>query len=363
MTAQGESNASAFANKVYLNTGPVDDLPPVVVALDDPSPRSGGASYVVHARVRDQVMDDGKSWVTGRASWVVRAAEVTEPVALGGSSFSPASTTVVSGTTVVFTNASGSLSSVANTTPGYDSAPQVLAPGASLEVALIVAGNYVFEGPAGAFQAAISVVGPHEEVLGLDQGGGQYRFELDGGPAVALCYELAFDDAAGNRTVVPGRCVPGGGYAGQEFCFGDGGPTPGCTPCGCGNEALPGTIGGCLNGVGSSARLLAAGSPGASSDTLTLRLTAANPISFAVLTSGSNRLPNTPANPCAGYDSGTASAVLDGLRCVGGATLRHGSRAIDANGDTGIANAPWQNLVAGGGFVAGQTRHFQGFYR
>ena len=60
---------------------------------------------------------------------------------------------------------------------------------------------------------------------------------------------------------------------------------------------------------------------------------------FGVLVSGDNRLPNMGVCP---PGSGLASPLLDGLRCVGGAALRHGSRATDANGEIGTTStAGW----------------------
>ena len=153
-----------------------------------------------------------------------------------------------------------------------------------------------------------------------------------------------------------------------EFCNGDGGDQMGCTNCPCGNNAPMGTIGGCLNSVSASARLLVSGVPDVSTpaDTLHFDMTGGTfPGSFAVLISGDNRLPNAGACP---PGSGIASGTLDGLRCVGGAALRHGSRALNnATGNTGAGWGPPANPVAGigvsSGFIAGQTRHFQAFYR
>ncbi len=161
----------------------------------------------------------------------------------------------------------------------------------------------------------------------------------------------------------PGIEVP----TGVSFCNGDGGDQMGCTNCPCGNNAPLGTNGGCTNSVGTSALLIASGSPNVSTpaDTLHFDLTGGTfPGSFGVLLSGANQLPNAGACP---PGSGITSATLDGLRCVGGSALRHGSRSLGANGSTSAGWGPPANPTAGigvsAGFVAGQTRHFQVFYR
>lgn len=157
---------------------------------------------------------------------------------------------------------------------------------------------------------------------------------------------------------------------GGAFCFGDGGNQAGCTDCPCGNNAPQGSGGGCLNLSGTSGRLLSSGTPSVGSDTLRFEARALNTNTFAVLASGLNRLPANMASPCFGLDSGTFSVDLDGLRCIGGNFRRHGTRATDASGDVGLTNAGWgppdgppAGLIAQNGFAAGQTRHFQLYYR
>lgn len=149
----------------------------------------------------------------------------------------------------------------------------------------------------------------------------------------------------------------------EDFCSGDGGDQMGCTDCPCMNDAPAGTVGGCLNGVGQSARLLGSGVASILNDSTEFRMTGGNPNTFGVLVSGDNALPNMGACP---PGSGLASPLLDGLRCTGGAVQRHGARPTDGNGDVGFTTNPWANqpfflLLAG--FVGGQTRRFQVFYR
>ena len=156
---------------------------------------------------------------------------------------------------------------------------------------------------------------------------------------------------------------------GTDFCRGDGGDQMGCTDCPCGNNAPPGSDGGCINEAGSSAVLTASGSASVGAQDLCFDLMGANPSSFAVLTSGIAQAPANPANPCFAQNpgSGITSTTLDGLRCVVQGVLRHGTRAIDTNGDVGISNNGWgncsPNFPNGAAFNAGTTRHFQAIYR
>lgn len=160
-----------------------------------------------------------------------------------------------------------------------------------------------------------------------------------------------------------------------DFCNGDGGNQAGCTNCPCNNNSPAGTIGGCLNSVGGSARLAATGSPsislphGSSAD-LRFSMTSAPSTVLTVLYSGSTLAPTGMNNPCLGMQSGVQSEFFDGIRCAVMNLRRHGNRQTDANGEIGIASNTWggaNNPGAGigvlGGFVAGQTRYFQGQYR
>ena len=150
------------------------------------------------------------------------------------------------------------------------------------------------------------------------------------------------------------------------FCFGDGGDQMGCTSCPCTNDAPLASGGGCLNSNSTSAVLAASGNPDVSApaDTLHFDLTGGNVNTFGVLISADNRLPAMGACP---PGSGIVQGTLDGLRCVGGNVVRHGSRSLDATGSTiagwGPPGTPAAGIGATAGFIAGQTRHFQCFYR
>lgn len=164
-----------------------------------------------------------------------------------------------------------------------------------------------------------------------------------------------------------------------SLCNGDG-SVLGCTPCPCDNDAPSGTLGGCLNSSNTSGRLFAHGSASVSApdpEDLAFLGTGMTPLSFAVLVSGDAVAPQNPQNPCFGEDSGVQSIALDGLRCAVGNVLRHGGRPVSAAGHVGDRSQSalglgvdgWggatgaQAIVALAGFVPGQTRFFQAFYR
>jgi len=142
---------------------------------------------------------------------------------------------------------------------------------------------------------------------------------------------------------------------GEAFCFGDGS----ANGCPCGNDVPLGTRSGCLNSSGVGAEIFVSGVPSASNDTLRFDVEGGPPTGFAILASGDNQLPLVVP--------GVGIPAFDGLRCTGGNLQRHGGRNLNANGANigawGEGGNPAQGLVAQGGFVVGQTRHWQIFYR
>ncbi len=139
------------------------------------------------------------------------------------------------------------------------------------------------------------------------------------------------------------------------FCFGDGRGTA----CPCGNDAPAGSTTGCLNSSGEGARLVANGAPDTSDDTLRFRIEGGPIGSFALLVSGQRALPT--------LSPGTGISSFDGLRCVGGGILRHGTRAIDALGETphgwGRPDGPLGGLGAHARVAPGEARFYQAFLR
>ena len=138
---------------------------------------------------------------------------------------------------------------------------------------------------------------------------------------------------------------------GTSFCSGNGTGAA----CPCDNEGEAGR--GCINSSGIGARLQADGTPSLLADTLAFNLDGGPPASFAVLMSAVAQL---------GDGNGIlGTPPMDGLRCIGGGLVRHGARAIDANGNL---VAPWDQANQGGivsnlGARVGSVRHFQAYMR
>ena len=193
-----------------------------------------------------------------------------------------------------------------------------------------------------------------------------WNFNGDASDAVgsnngALRGDAGFSSVAG-APLLPLVC---GHSVGELFCFASTGGTA-CGDCPCGNGPSAAAVAGCVNSGGTGATLIASGLPSVAADTLALELGGGVPGAFAVLVSGAERLPVSGACP-PGSGIVLAGVPLDGLRCVGVQATRHGTRALDASGSTtnawGGSTMPSGGLIAGSGFVAGQTRHWQAFYR
>jgi len=163
-----------------------------------------------------------------------------------------------------------------------------------------------------------------------------------------------------------------------NHCNGDRGNQLGCTNCPCFNNAVQGTIGGCLNSTGASTAILVTGDasaslpPGIATD-LRISLSGAPPNAFCVMLSGSALAPTNNGNPCFGMGSGVQSPEHDGLRCAVMNLKRHGGRSasafgavLDSSGPSRVWGGeaqPTAGLVVQGGFASGQTRYFQATYR
>ncbi len=160
--------------------------------------------------------------------------------------------------------------------------------------------------------------------------------------------------------------VRSGQLLAQEYCYGDGGFSAGCSSCPCGNDMPAGNQTGCMNSFGTGARLVASGMANLSSDTLEFNITGGSPGGFAVLLAGDFRLPAAGVCP-PGSGVFTPLSPLDGLRCIGGGIRRHGGRALDATGANivpwGGVGPPAIGLIAQGGYVLCQTRQWQVTYR
>ncbi len=188
---------------------------------------------------------------------------------------------------------------------------------------------------------------------------------------------LLFDQRGVSRPQGAAHDIGAVEFSGQPntFCNGDGGDQLGCTNCPCGNNSPAGTLGGCLNSAGSSAKLIAYGDasislPAGSASDLGFSLTGAPPSVFAVLTSGDAVAPLGAANPCFGMQSGVQALAFDGLRCAALNTRRHGGRATTSDGTVSVLSGAWGGagnpqvgIAALVGFNSGQTRFFQAIHR
>ncbi len=181
------------------------------------------------------------------------------------------------------------------------------------------------------------------------------------GQAVASDLFLPESDAevcGGAGTIVVSLCVlhpqaPYGGVRvevhrfdesplGTSFCSGDGS----ALACPCGNTGAAGT--GCANSSSQGAKLSASGSTSLAANALAFTGQDLVPGVSAVLAQGS-----IPAN------GGLGTPLGDGILCVGGSIVRLGIQSATATGSVSFG----PNLAAAGGWIAGQTLHFQVWYR
>jgi hypothetical protein len=84
VSAQGESSSGTWANKVYFNNGPIDTLPPVVQRQEALSNPSQTGPWVLRAQIQDQVSEDGQTYVTAVADYVVKTAGGDLPGSVAG---------------------------------------------------------------------------------------------------------------------------------------------------------------------------------------------------------------------------------------------------------------------------------------
>lgn len=131
-----------------------------------------------------------------------------------------------------------------------------------------------------------------------------------------------------------------GPSTGLAYCFGS------AAACPCANGA--GAIEGCANSSGSGAVLIASGGQSVAADSLSF--------------SATNMLAGQPALLFVGNNAvngGSGNIFGDGLRCAGGSVVRLGVDVPDSSG----ASTWGPGLGVAGGWAAGDTRRFQGWYR
>jgi hypothetical protein len=346
ITVQGESGN--FTNKRYRSVGPVDARAPSVRGVLAPTGASASAAWVVKARVRDQMLDDGVDYVRASASSValVQPSEAAVSIVPGGT-FSSNALSVAAGTRVTWHNASGAQQALECTSAPYDFASGPLADGAAFETVLVEPGSYLFELGGGA-TCTVVVSGATQAARWLKAGQELHRFALApalGGAASRVCYELRFRDWPGTVKVVTGcfDVVPVG--VGAAFCAGDGS----ALACPCGNLGAAGH--GCANSVDAAGGLLAAvGSASLAGDTVVL------------LGSGMPSAPVLYFQGTARQNGGLGAAFGDGLRCAAGMVVRLVQRTNVA-GSSRFPGPQDQPLSQQGLVAAPGTRTYQAWYR
>ncbi len=348
LTAQGESGV--FQNRFYRNTGTADTLPPIVLSHISPASAPATGPVVVHARIRDQVLDDGVNYVSASGAYVVETALLSSSVQINAGGFSPSVLNVSVGTTVTWNNASGANQGVKSTTTPYTYDSGTVANGGTYTFTFVSPGTYSYVSLPSGFVGSVVVSGTASSAIATYSGGQIYRFRMNdtaGGQGVQLCYELRFRDWAGNVRVTDSRCIsltaPG-----SAFCFGDG-SLP--TACPCANTGSAGN--GCANSVNAAGAHLAV-SGTTSPDTVVLHASGELPTALSIFLQG---------------DASSPSGVVfgDGVRCVAG-NLK---RLYSHNAVSGSVSAPQggdpvvsvQSANLGDVIPAGSTRVYQVYYR
>lgn len=214
ISAQGESSPASWGNRWYENTSIPDVLAPTVVRQQEIEQfTSYTGPWVVRGEVRDQVLDDGKNWVSAVARYVVLDEPNVVDVSMSGFDFVPQNVTVPAGTTVRWDNPTFMAHTVTSSEAEYPFNSGTMPPSALFEYTFVTPGVYdYFCIPHVSLNmlGTVTVTGTASQVEGVPIGGGQYRFELldtEGGEGDYVVYELEFTDWAGNATVAEGRGV------------------------------------------------------------------------------------------------------------------------------------------------------------
>lgn len=332
ITAQGESNVPQWANKLYLNTGDPDDVPPVLVGVNAPASPSAWP-VVVKAKHRDQVLDDGISYVSGRVDWTA-VDPVEQAVTHSSGAFSPATLVVGIGTRVVFTNSDGSAQSVTSVTDPYGFDLELAASGGSAEYVFVAPGTYDYVSSGSGAAGQIVVQGSPSTAELLYMGVGQQRAALPR-PAVAqgdFALEVRLTDWNGNVTVSDSLVFAAPGACGAEAAF-------------CSTSA---------NSVGAGALMSTNGERSITANALELRADGCPAGQFGIFYYGATQVAG-----------GAGAPFGDGLRCVGGAgqpIFRLPPIAVGGSGRLAFA-VDFSGLPNGGDITAGSTWNFQAWYR
>jgi hypothetical protein len=141
---------------------------------------------------------------------------------------------------------------------------------------------------------------------------------------------------------VPDACQ----LSGQGFCFGDGSGTA----CPCANNSSVGAGAGCLNSLGTGAKLDRVGTPSLSADSIAL-LGDGMPSASALYFQGTAQV-----------NAGSGASFGDGLRCVGGTIVRL-KTVTNVGGASHYPGAGDASVSVRGQITAPGTYHYQTWYR
>ncbi|MFO1009784.1 MAG: FG-GAP-like repeat-containing protein [Planctomycetota bacterium] len=349
ITVQGESNTAQWANKFYRNTGAADTLKPVVVAHPVPPSAPAAGPVVVHAKIRDQVLDDGVNYVAASARYVIDVAPTTVAVSLTDAGFAPSALSVQAGTTVTWTNNGTIPHSVQSATAPWSFDSGALSVGASYSYTFVSSGTYAIASQPGALAGAVAVTGTDYAAKATYSGGQIYRFEftdVKAGLGARLVYELRFQDWAGNVTITNSSTIPlVGSVPAVAVCAGDA-SSP--TPCPCGNAGANGH--GCANSANANGALLSASG-------------ALNPDTAVLLGSG---MPSTSTAIYLKGDALNSTGVVfgDGVLCTSGTLIRLRTK-VNVAGASQFPEAGDPSLSVRGNTPpgSGATAVYQVYYR
>ena len=168
-------------------------------------------------KVRDQVNDDGVDFVSATGRYVILTAPSSQAISINAGAFSPSSVTIPAGTTVTWTNNSGSNQNVGSTTNPYDYQSGTISPAGTYAHAFVAPGVYNYSSSLGGFSGTVTVTGSANVGTNIRAGVGLHRFSFPdtaGGNGVELVYECEFRDwrvnikisESGRVTLLPNTC-------------------------------------------------------------------------------------------------------------------------------------------------------------
>ncbi len=200
ITAQGESNSAQWSNKVYLNGGSPDTIPPVIVGTDAPNAGFSSWPAVLHVKTRDQVLDDGVDYLRAKA-WAAPLSDALWAVDYTAAGFSTSSISVTPGELVQVTNGSGG--PVEFTLTGLWTERFTLQANQSADKLLLFPGAFTLSVAGQISACTLSVQAGATPASVTAQGGQQFRAsvpQLSLGPSSAWGFQFLVRDWPGNGT-------------------------------------------------------------------------------------------------------------------------------------------------------------------